>query len=162
VPITILHCLQHKLGFCWQLTYTMFFQLQLLPARVQTYIYSELGTLNEVRKFELWLKHLNSDSFSDPLIFICCSVKCLGSSLITLAWTAVYAYSQGNTAITSCSSSMKWVVEIHSVIVTWPFFLAVTKGPCMAHTWGRRPPSLQCGWAHVGKWDHPHSLSASL
>jgi len=32
---------------------------------------SVLGMLNKVRKFELRIKHSNSDSFSDPSIFVC-------------------------------------------------------------------------------------------
>jgi len=33
--------------------------------------YIRLGMLNKVQTFELRIKHLNSDSFSDPSIFVC-------------------------------------------------------------------------------------------
>jgi len=89
--------------------------------------------LSEVRKFELRIKHSNLHSFSDPSIFVCCSVECRGLSLITLA----AAYTSKVKAILLYVLQLVDVVGSQNPLLwLWPgHFTSCNHGPCMARTW---------------------------
>ena len=112
---------------------------------------SKLGMLNEVRKFELRIKHSNSDSFSDPSIFVCqqWSTERRCSSLITFAWSA----SQRQRTHTQ---SGRCCCDVRSRGCDGPFLLAVAG----SHGWrthdvgDRRWHDVDGHMWKVKPWDH--------